>query len=104
MNVADYIVGVLAARGVRQVFGYPGAAILPLMDAIERHPEVEWVLMRHEGSASLAASMQARYTGRLAVCLSSAGPGATNMFAGIFDAHLERSPVLALTGLVPTWK
>jgi thiamine pyrophosphate-dependent acetolactate synthase large subunit-like protein len=104
MNISEYIVRVLASRGVRQVFGYPGAAILPLMEAIDRHPDVEWVLMRHEGSASLAASIQARMTGRLAVCLASAGPGATNMFTGMFDAHLERSPVLALTGLVPTWQ
>ena len=103
MNISDYIIDVLASRGVTHVFGYPGAAILPLMGAIDRHPKMEWVLMRHEGSASLAASMEARLTGKLAVCMASSGPGATNLLTGLFDAHLERSPVLVLTGLVPTW-
>ena len=103
MNISDYIIDILASRGVRHVFGYPGAAILPLMEAINRHPKMEWVLMRHEGSASLAASMEARLTGKLAVCMASSGPGATNLLTGLFDAHLERSPVLVLTGLVPTW-
>lgn len=104
MQLCDYVVRVLASRGVRHVFGYPGASIIPLMEAIERHPDVSWVLMRHEGSAALAAAASAKLTGRLAVCAATAGPGATNMVTGVLDAHLDRAPVLAVTGLVPSWK
>jgi pyruvate oxidase len=104
VQLCDYVVGVLASRGVRHVFGYPGASIIPLMDAIERHPDMSWVLMRHEGSAALAAAAGAKLTGRLAVCAATAGPGATNMATGVLDAHLDRAPVLALTGLVASWK
>jgi pyruvate oxidase len=102
--LSEYVVRVLAQRGVRHVFGYPGASIIPLMGAIDRDPEMSWVLMRHEGSAALAASASAKLTGSLAVCLATAGPGATNMATGILDAHLDRAPILALTGLVPSWK
>ena len=59
MNIADYICEYLAAYHVRYIYGYPGAAILPLLDAINNHPKLEWVLMRHEGSAIYAAAAQA---------------------------------------------
>lgn len=104
MQLCEYVVRTLASRGVRHVFGYPGASIIPLMDAIDRSPDVSWVLMRHEGSAALAASASAKVTGGLGVCAATAGPGATNMATGVLDAHLDRAPVLALTGLVPSWK
>lgn len=103
-NLADYVVSVLADRGVRHIFGYPGAAVVPLMEAIDGHPDVEWVLMRHEGAASLAASAMARLEDRLAVCVATSGPGATNLITGLVDAHVDRAPVLAITGMVPTWK
>ena len=79
MNIADYLIQILAERQVRQIFGYPGASILPLMAAISHHSETEWILMRHEGSASLAASAQAKRRQQLAVCMATAGPGASNL-------------------------
>src|SRR5688572_29299588 len=102
MEVADYLVAFLAAKGVRHVFGYPGGALVPLLEAIERHPQIEWVLMRHESSAAFAACAQAKLNGRLAVCAATAGPGALNFLCGVVDAHLDRAPVLTLTGQVPS--
>ncbi|QJW90170.1 thiamine pyrophosphate-binding protein [Spirosoma taeanense] len=103
MNVSDYIVRFLKAVGVRQVFGYPGTPILPFMAALERQSDIEWVLMRHENAAAMAASAQARLTGELTVCMATSGPGSANFICGLVDAQLDRAPVLALTGLVPTY-
>ena len=102
MNVADYLVSFLYAIGVRHVFGYPGSPLVPLLSALERQPDVQWVLMRHENAAALAASAHAKLTGRLSVCVATSGPGALNFVCGVVDAHLDRVPMLALTGLVPT--
>lgn len=103
-NVADYIAQNLVDHGVTHVFGYPGASILPLLQAVVKHPGLEWVLMRNEAAASLAASAQAKLTGKLAACLATSGPGATNMITGLIDAHADGAPVLALTGMLPTWR
>jgi thiamine pyrophosphate-dependent acetolactate synthase large subunit-like protein len=95
MLVADYVVSYLARLGVRHMFGYPGSPLVPLLAAIERNPDVEWVLMRHENSAALAASGHAKVTGRLSVCVATSGPGALNFLCGVADAHLDRVPMLA---------
>jgi thiamine pyrophosphate-dependent acetolactate synthase large subunit-like protein len=100
MNVADYLVSFLCAIGVRHVFGYPGSPLVPLLSALERQTDVQWVLMRHENAAALAASAQAKLTDRLSVCVATSGPGALNFVCGVVDAHLDRVPMLALTGLV----
>ena len=98
MNIADYLIQVLVSRQIHHIFGYPGASILPLMAAISHNPESEWILMRHEGSASLAASAQAKLRHQLAVCMATAGPGASNLATGLLDAQLDRVPLLAITG------
>ncbi len=103
MNASDYIVSFLKAVGVRQIFGYPGTPIMPFLAALERQSDIEWVLMRHENSAAMAASAQARLTGRLTVCMATSGPGSANFICGLIDAQLDRAPVLALTGMVPTY-
>lgn len=102
MNVADFYVRYLAAAGVTHIFGYPGSPLLPLLSALERQTAVQWVLMRHENAAAMAASAYAKATGRLGVCVATSGPGALNLVCGVTDAHLDRVPLLALTGLVPT--
>jgi thiamine pyrophosphate-dependent acetolactate synthase large subunit-like protein len=102
MNVADYVVASLWAQGIRHIFGYPGSPLVPLLAAIERHPGMQWVLMRHENSGALAASASARATGGLGVCVATSGPGALNFVCGVVDAHSDRVPLLAITGLVPT--
>ncbi|MPR35972.1 thiamine pyrophosphate-binding protein [Salmonirosea aquatica] len=103
MTAADYIVDFLRAVGVRQIFGYPGTPIMPFLAALERQSDIEWVLMRHENSAAMAASAQARLTGQLTVCMATSGPGSANFICGLIDAQLDRAPMLALTGMVPTY-
>jgi pyruvate oxidase len=99
-TLADYIVSFLASIGVRQVFGYPGSPLVPLLAAFERQDRVRWVLMQHENAAALAASASAKRTGSLGVCCLSSGPGALQGVCGVADANLDRAPLLALTGLV----
>ncbi len=99
MKVADYLVRALAACGVRHIFGYPGAPLVPLLAALQRQTVVEWVLMRHENAAAHAAAAQAKLTGQLAVCVATSGPGALQAVCGIVDAQLDRAPLLALTAL-----
>jgi len=103
-TVADFIIATLAQYGVKPIFGYPGAAILPLLESIRSHPTMEWVTTRHEATAAYAASAQGKLSANLSVCMSSSGPGASNLTTGILDAHLDRAPMLAITGLLPTWK
>ena len=102
-TAADHVVTALRSYGVRFVFGYPGGSILPLMDAIERETDIDWILVRHEGSAALAASALSKLTGGLGVCMATAGPGASNLLTGLLDAQLDRAPVLAITGMYPVW-
>ncbi|MGB2907863.1 MAG: thiamine pyrophosphate-dependent enzyme [Candidatus Aminicenantaceae bacterium] len=100
-TVADKLVEQLAAYGVRRVYGIPGHSNLPLTDAIRRHPDVELILTRHEQAAAYMASAHAKLTGEIGVCMSIAGPGATNLITGLVDAATDRAPVLALLGQVP---
>ena len=102
MKAADYIVSFLSAAGIRHIFGYPGSPLVPLLEAISRQPSVQWILTRHENSAAMAASAQAKLTGRPSVCVSTSGPGVLNCVCGIADAHLDRAPLIAITGLVST--
>ena len=100
MKIADYLIAYLAACGVRHIFGYPGSPLVPLLAALKRQNAVQWVLMRHENAAALAAGAQAKLTGTLGVCLATSGPGALQTVCGVADAHLDRAPLLALTGVV----
>lgn len=104
-TATDVMAETMVAWGVRWVFGMVGHSNLGLADAIRRRAnagELHYVGIRHEGAASFAASAYGKLTGRPAACLSIAGPGATNLLTGLWDAHVDRAPVLALTGQVPT--
>lgn len=104
-TVSDVMVETMAAWGVRQVFGMVGHSNLGLADALRRQQEagkLSFYGIRHEGAASFAASAYGKLTGRPAACMSIAGPGATNLLTGLWDANVDRSPVLALTGQVDT--
>lgn len=104
-TVSDVMVETMVAWGVRHVFGMVGHSNLGLADAIRVQQEVGGLTsigIRHEGAASFAASAYAKLTGRPAACLSIAGPGATNLLTGLWDAKVDRAPVLALTGQVQT--
>jgi acetolactate synthase-1/2/3 large subunit len=102
VSVAEAIVDILDREGVRYVFGIPGGPILGLCDALERHPRVKMVLTRHEQGAAYAAYAHARASGGIGVCMSTLGPGATNLLAGLPVAATESAPVFAITGQVQT--
>lgn len=99
-TVADKIVEQLAVFGVEYVFGIPGDSILPLVDSLSRQDDIKFILTRHEETAAFMASAYAKLTSKLGVCLSIAGPGATNLITGLVDAATDRAPVLALLGQV----
>src|ERR1700691_2601374 len=99
-TVADILVGVLEQIGVKHIFGLIGDSLNPLADAIRRS-DIEWIGVRHEEGAALAASGQAKLTGRLAVCCGTTGPGSTHLVAGLYEAGRDHAPVLALSGDMP---
>ncbi len=90
----------LVREGVEVIFGFPGGAILPLYDTLPQYPRLRHILVRHEQGAAHAADGYARATGKVGVCMATSGPGATNLVTGIANAHLDSSPVVAITGQV----
>ncbi|QTH70714.1 acetolactate synthase 2 catalytic subunit [Pseudoalteromonas xiamenensis] len=101
MTGAQLVVELLSRQGVKEVFGYPGGAIMPIYDALYGAP-VKHYLTRHEQGAGFAAVGYARSTGKLGVCLATSGPGATNLITALADAMMDSVPLLAITGQVPT--
>jgi pyruvate dehydrogenase (quinone) len=99
-TVADILVDVLEQIGVKHIFGLIGDSLNPLADAVRRS-DIEWIGVRHEEGAALAASGQAKLTGRLAVCAGTTGPGSTHLVAGLYEASRDHAPVLALSGDMP---
>jgi len=92
----------LVREGVEVVFGYPGGATLPTYDALNSYPQVYHVLTRHEQAAAHAADGYARACGKVGVAMATSGPGATNLVTGIATAMLDSSPIVCITGQVPT--
>ncbi len=103
-TVAELLVETLGEIGVRQIFGVVGDALNPLTDAIRRQKLIEWIGVRHEEGAALAAAGQAKLTGRLAVCCGTTGPGGNHLVAGLYEARKDHAPVLAISGGVPAEK
>jgi thiamine pyrophosphate-dependent acetolactate synthase large subunit-like protein/nitrite reductase/ring-hydroxylating ferredoxin subunit len=104
-TVGDLMMETMVSWGVKHVFGMVGHSNLGVADAVrvqEKAGNLSYYGIRHEGAASFACSAYGKLTGRPAACLSIAGPGATNMLTGLWDANVDRSPVLALTGQVDT--
>jgi pyruvate dehydrogenase (quinone) len=99
-TVSELLVGVLEQIGVTQIFGLIGDSLNPLADAVRRS-KIEWVGVRHEEGAALAAAGQAKLTGRLSVCAGTTGPGSTHLVAGLYEASRDHAPVLALSGDMP---
>ena len=99
---ADIICECLLREGVEVIFGYPGGAILPTYDALTRFPALRHVLTRHEQGASHMADGYARAGGEVGVAMATSGPGATNLVTGIATAMMDSSPMVCLTGQVPT--
>ena len=91
----------LLNEGVEIIFGYPGGAIMPVYDALMEHKDkIRHILTRHEQGAIHAAEGYARVTGKVGVCMTTSGPGATNLITGIADAMMDSTPIVCITGQV----
>lgn len=97
MNGADVLINSLLAEKVEVIFGYPGGSTLPLHDRLYYYPQIRHVLPRHEQGAAMAADAYFRVTGKPGVCLSTSGPGATNLVTGIANAYLDSVGMVAIT-------
>ncbi|AJR23395.1 thiamine pyrophosphate-dependent enzyme [Sphingobium sp. YBL2] len=96
---ADILIETLIAFGVDTVFGLPGDGINGVMEAIRtRQDRIRFIQVRHEESAAFAAAAHAKFTGRLGCCLATTGPGGVHLLNGLYDAKLDRAPVIAITG------
>ncbi len=102
MKGAKILLECLKKEGVDTIFGYPGGRVLDIYDAIYQQKDIKHYLVRHEQGAAHAADAYARSTGRVGVCLSTSGPGATNLVTGIATAYMDSIPMVALTGQVST--
>ncbi|WP_442600130.1 acetolactate synthase large subunit [Neobacillus sp. D3-1R] len=98
MKVSNLIVSCLENEGVEYVFGIVGKEILDLADALSKSTQIHFVNVRHEQGAAFMADVYGRLSNKVGVCLSTLGPGATNLLTGIASAQLDHSPVLALIG------
>ncbi|MEU4067449.1 pyruvate dehydrogenase [Streptomyces wedmorensis] len=101
-NVAEQFVDILVRAGVRRLYGVVGDSLNPVVDAIRRTPELDWVQVRHEEVAAFAAGAEAQITGGLAACAGSCGPGNLHLINGLYDAHRSMAPVLALASHIPS--
>jgi acetolactate synthase-1/2/3 large subunit len=96
---AEYLVKLIELLGAKDLFAYPGGAILPLYDAL-KFSKLNSILVRHEQGAAFAANGYGRVAGRPGFCLATSGPGATNLVTGIADAYADSVPMIAITGQV----
>lgn len=100
-NTAQMLVKCLEAEGVKYIFGIPGEENLEVMNAIA-DSSIKFITTRHEQGAAFMADVYGRLTGKAGVCLSTLGPGATNLVTGVADADSDGAPLIAITGQVGT--
>lgn len=98
---AQLLVKFLENKGVEQLYGIPGAAILPVYDAVLEGSEIKSYNVRHEQTAVFMADGYHRATGKIGVCACTSGPGATNFLTGLYSAYADSTPLIAITGQVP---
>jgi pyruvate dehydrogenase (quinone) len=101
-NVGEVIVDTLVRAGIERMYGLPGDSLNGITDAIRKEPKIEWIHLRHEETAALAAGADAHLTGKLAVCAGSCGPGNLHLINGLYDCHRSRVPVLAIAAHIPS--
>ena len=102
MTGAQMVIRALTDQGVEHVFGYPGGAVLPIYDELFQQDKLRHILVRHEQGAVHAAEGYARSTGKVGCVLVTSGPGATNAVTGLTDALMDSTPLVCITGQVPT--
>jgi acetolactate synthase-1/2/3 large subunit len=100
-NTAELLIQCLENEGVEYIFGLPGEENLHILDALDRS-SIRFITTRHEQGAAFMADVYGRLTGKAGVCLSTLGPGATNLMTGVADANLDGAPLVAITGQVGT--
>ena len=101
-TVADQFAEILAAGGVKRIYGVVGDSLNGLTDSLRRQAKIAWLHVRHEEVAAFAAGAEAHLTGELAVCAGSCGPGNLHLINGLFDCHRSRVPVLAIAAQIPS--
>ena len=102
MNTADFLVERLKAWGVKRIFGYSGDGINGVIGAIQRDGQIDFIQPRHEEMGAFMAVGYAKFSGDLGVCLATGGPGATHLITGLYDAHADHTPLLAICGQAET--
>ena len=98
MKASDLFIKCLEEEGVNRIFGVPGEENADFMLSLKNSKKIEFVLCRHEQAAAFMADTYGRLTGKAGVCLSTLGPGVTNLMTGLADANMDRSPVVAIIG------
>jgi acetolactate synthase-1/2/3 large subunit len=102
VNTAELMIRCLEAEDVKYIFGIPGEETLELINAIEKSDQIKFIPTRHEQGAAFMADVYGRLTGKAGVCLSTLGPGATNLVTGVADANMDGAPLVAITGQAGT--
>ena len=102
-TAAKFIAQSFVDAGIKHVYGGHGGALVPLVNAVVDHKELEWVCNRHEANASLAAAASSTLAGvgGIGCCIATSGPGASNLVTGLLDAQLDRCAVICVTGAKP---
>ncbi len=103
MKAAELFVRCLENEGIEYIFGIPGEENLDIMDALLESP-IRFIVVRHEQGAAFMADVYGRLTGRAGVCLSTLGPGATNLITGVADANMDHAPLVAIAGQAATYR
>lgn len=101
LNTAELLIQCLENEGVEYIFGLPGEENLHILEAL-KNSSIQFITTRHEQGAAFMADVYGRLTGKAGVCLSTLGPGATNLMTGVADANLDGAPLVAITGQVGT--
>lgn len=97
-TVAELMLDQLCMFGVKRIYGVVGDATIGLIDALAKQDKIKFIAVKHESTAALMASAEAKLTGGLGVCTATMGPGAANLLNGLGDAYSDKAPVLAITG------
>ena len=99
-TVSDVLINELTKWDITLVFGIPGTSSLALVEALRTNKKMRYIVVRHEENAAMAASAYNKLTGKIAACLTIAGPGASNLATGLYDAKEDRASVLSINGQV----
>ena len=101
-TAAEVIIDGIVKAGIKRIYGLPGDSLNPLMDAIRKSGKVEFIQVRHEEGAAMAAAFESKVSGRPTVCMGTSGPGSIHLLNGLYEAKMDHLPVIALTGQIET--